>query len=262
MTKPRKILLYVAVGLWIFSEVFTVVSYVTDKSAWFQGLFAMLVGVFAVPVLMGLLWGTLEASGGATLVRLKGATVRMLAILLGRSILATIVCLIGGIGDLAQLISIIFPWTLGLGAAAFGVAYLVGAAVNLVRGGSRRELVRFLLIVALVLLCVLQLPRVFRLDPGVGDALVCGLRAMLPCALVILHFVATKKPTKACLLAALYASLGASILFLLARLLLGDLHMLSVAAAAFLPVPLALASCAVLLGVRKLAAREERRTQD
>lgn len=134
MKKWRRIYLYISAVVFAAIEVAGgLIAYSERSSSWFRGLASMLYSILLAPVMLGIIWAVFEATDcfepGNTLFgwkRLGFSALRVLAVLAIHGIVSPIVYhLILGEELTFYLLSMMLLWSLGVGAAAFAVVYLI-----------------------------------------------------------------------------------------------------------------------------------------
>ena len=134
MKKWRRIYLYITAVVFAAIEVAGgLIAYSERGNTWFRGLAAMLYSIILAPALLGMIWAVFEATDcfepGNTLFgwkRLGFSALRALAVFAAHGIISPIAVALMLNETLELDMILLYPlWSIGVGAAAFAVVYLL-----------------------------------------------------------------------------------------------------------------------------------------
>ena len=134
MKKWRRIYIYITAVVFAAIEVAGgILAYSDRNSTWFRGLAAILYSIILAPALLGMIWAVFEATDcfepGNTLFgwkRLGFSALRALAVFAAHGIISPIAVALMLNETLELDMILLYPlWSIGVGAAAFAVVYLL-----------------------------------------------------------------------------------------------------------------------------------------
>ena len=144
MIKWRKIYLYIIAVIFAGLEVFSGVTGYNDRGGWFEGLGALLLDIFLIPILLGLLYGIFEAtdcfdSPGLPVFefnksgfrKLGFSALRMLLVALMHGVISPIVYIfaLDAFDEYFDMCGIMLLFSLGIGLCAFLAVYILAKLI-------------------------------------------------------------------------------------------------------------------------------------